>query len=110
MLKNGVASPLAIGTIPKIAAIPIKINNTMVITFTDANQNSDSAKNFTVNAFNKNITMAKIPLHIHTLIDGNQRCINSPAAVNSDPSATVQVNQYSHATVYPVLGPIYLAA
>ncbi len=34
----------------------------------------------------------------------------SPAAVNSDPNATVQVNQYKIATNNAVAGPIYRLA
>ncbi|MNT93756.1 hypothetical protein D3C72_2353020 [compost metagenome] len=93
-----------------MAAPPRIINNTIVSTLIEENQNSDSAKSLTVNELNTKIINANNALQIHTLTEGNQRCINNPAAVNSEPSATVQVNQYNQATVYPVAGPIYLAA
>ena len=37
---------------------------------------------------------------------GNHRCINSPAAVNSEASATAQFSQYSTAMVNAVPGPM----
>ena len=37
---------------------------------------------------------------------GNHRCINRPAAVNSEASATAQLSQYSTAMVKAVPGPM----
>lgn len=37
--------------------------------------------------------------HSHTGDCGNQYCMQNPAAVRLEPSATVQVSQYSQATV-----------
>ena len=37
---------------------------------------------------------------------GNHRCINSPAAVNSEASATAQFSQYRMAMVNAVPGPM----
>ena len=74
------------------------------------NQNSDSAKNLTETALSAKISAANTALHIQTEVSGNQRCINNPAAVNSEPSATAQVSQYSQATVNPVPGPMNLEA
>jgi hypothetical protein len=108
--NNGADCALIIGIKPTIAPAPRIMNITIANTLIDANQNSDSAKNLTVHAFNAKTKMANRALHIQTLIDGNHRCINKPAAVNSEPSATVQVSQYNQATVYPVPGPMYLAA
>ncbi len=50
--NNGADCALIIGMKPIIAAAPRIMNITIANTFIDANQNSDSAKNLTVHAFN----------------------------------------------------------
>lgn len=106
-VNNGAFLYPCIGMIPNIAKQPIAINKTIVITLILEKRNSASAKKRTEKAFNKNMNTMKRTLHIHTGVTGNQLFIIKPAAVNSDPSATVQVSQYSQAIVKPVPGPIY---
>jgi hypothetical protein len=58
----------------------------------------------------KKIKIIKAKLQSQTGVSGNHFCMISPAAVNSDPNATVQVNQYKIATNNAVAGPIYRLA
>ncbi len=44
--------------------------------------------------------------HTHVGECGNHRCMSSPAAVNSEASATAQLSQYSTAMVNAVPGPM----
>ena len=61
-------------------------------------------------ALRVNSTAAKTRHHTQTSTPGNHRCMRIPDAVNSDPSATTQHSQYSHAVANPVAGPIVRAA
>ncbi|MNQ71668.1 hypothetical protein D3C85_863490 [compost metagenome] len=90
---------------PRIAPPPIIKNTMTVTTLTRDNQNSVSANKRTEITLVRNTKPANSALQIHTGVSGNQRTIKIPAAVNSEPMATVQVSQYSQATVYPVPGP-----
>ncbi|MNL71829.1 hypothetical protein D3C87_1970490 [compost metagenome] len=77
----------------------------MVMTFTSENQNSPSAKKRVEITLRAKMTAQNTTHQTHTGTCGNQYCIQNPAAVKLEPSATVQVSQYNHATVYPVAGP-----
>ncbi|MOA69842.1 hypothetical protein D3C78_1982740 [compost metagenome] len=57
------------------------------------NQNSVSANRRTEITLVRNTTPANRALQIHTGVSGNQRVMRMPAAVNSEPMATVQVSQ-----------------
>ena len=78
------------------------MNAQMADTLIEANQNSASAKNRTDKAFKVKMRMMHAALHTHVGMFGNQRCMSRPAAVNSEPSATVQVSQYWIAITKPV--------
>src|SRR5699024_4079263 len=98
------------GMMPKIAKKPTTMNKTIAMTLILENQNSVSAKNLTERALEIKITAINNALHSQVGEPGNHCCMINPAAVNSEPNATVQVNQYKIATVKPVPGPIYLSA
>jgi hypothetical protein len=100
----------SIGINPSIADPPSTINKIIVIILIPENQNSVSANIFTEKELSKNIRIAKTALHIQTEVLGNHLCINSPEAVNSEPTVTTQVSQYIKPIVNPVAGPIYLVA
>lgn len=70
------------------------------------NQNSVSAKNRTDRALETKMTIMKSALQIQVGESGNYFCMIRPAAVNSEPRATVHVSQYKMATVNPVPGPM----
>lgn len=88
----------------------MRMNSTMAATLMKENQNSVSAKKRTESAFEVKITTMNRALQIHTGSAGEPFAQISPAAVNSDPNATVQVSQYRIATVKPVPGPMNLVA
>ncbi|MNJ81168.1 hypothetical protein D3C77_798410 [compost metagenome] len=71
----------------------------MVITLISENQNSLSAKKRVVMTLSRKMARQKIRHHNQTGDCGNQYCIQKPAAVRLEPNATVQVSQYSQATV-----------
>ncbi len=78
---------------PNIAAPPSTINATMVMTLISENQNSPSANSRVEKTFSPKITTQKTRHQTHTGTCGNQYCIQNPAAVKLEPSATVQVSQ-----------------
>ncbi|MOA09591.1 hypothetical protein D3C78_1294330 [compost metagenome] len=84
---------------PRIAPPPISRNTTTVSTLINDNQNSVSANKRTEITLVRNTTPANSALQIHTGVSGNHRVMRIPAAVNSEPIATVHVSQYSQATV-----------
>ena len=86
------------------------MNAQMANTLIEANQNSASAKSRTDKAFKVKMRMMHAALHTHVGLSGNQRCMSRPAAVNSEPSATVQVSQYWIAITKPVPGPMNFSA
>ncbi len=77
----------------------------MVITLIKENQNSPSANQRADTVFRPKISAQNSRHHGHAGVCGNQYCMQNAAAVRLEPSATVQVNQYNHATTYPVAGP-----
>ncbi len=83
---------------------------TIATTLMRENQNSVSPKTRAEIALRRNRMPANTRHHTQTATVGNQRCIRMPAAVNSEPSATTQHSQYSHAVVKPVAGLIDRAA
>ena len=93
LLSPGAAEPSAIGIKPKMAAPPRIIKATMVITLTSENQNSPSAKKRVEITLRPKITAQKTTHHVQTGTCGNQYCMQNPAAVKLDPSATVHVSQ-----------------
>lgn len=78
---------------PKMAAPPRIINAMMVITFTSENQNSPSAKKRVEMILRPKITAQNTTHQIQTGTCGNQYCMQKPAAVKLEPSATVHVSQ-----------------
>ncbi|MOA08088.1 hypothetical protein D3C78_1278270 [compost metagenome] len=99
LCRKGAGVPSFIGSRPNMAAPPRMINARMVTTLISENQNSLSAKKRVVTTLSRKIAAQKIKHHSHTGDCGNQYCMQKPAAVRLDPSATVQVSQYSQATV-----------
>ncbi len=83
----------AIGWKPSRAAPPSTMRATTATTFTRENQYSVSPKTRAEKAFTAKTTAAKTTHHTQTPTEGNQRCISSPHAVNSEPRATAQVSQ-----------------
>ncbi len=65
----------------------------MVMTLTRENQNSPSAKKRVEMTFRPKITTQKTTHQAQTGTWGNQYCMQKPAAVKLEPSATVQVSQ-----------------
>ncbi|MNE74382.1 hypothetical protein D3C80_1704590 [compost metagenome] len=82
-----------------MAPAPMAMKAITVSTLTSDSQNSVSANRRTDTTLLTSTVMANSALQIHTGVSGNQRTIRMPAAVNSEPMATVQVSQYSQATV-----------
>ena len=93
-----------------MASRPMMMNAQMANTLIEANQNSASAKNRTDRAFKVKMRMMHAALHTHVGLSGNHRCMSRPAAVNSEPRATVQVSQYWIAITKPVPGPMNFSA
>ena len=98
LCRNGAGVPSFIGSRPNMAAPPRMINARMVTTLISENQNSLSAKKRVVTTLSRKMAAQKIRHHSHTGDCGNQYCMQNPAAVRLEPSATVQVSQYSQAT------------
>ena len=76
-----------------MAAPPRIIKAMMVTTFTSENQNSPSAKKRVEMTLRPKISAQNRTHQIHTGTCGNQYCMQNPAAVKLEPSATVQVSQ-----------------
>ena len=95
---------------PKMASDPMTMNAQMANTLMEANQNSASAKKRTDKAFRVKMSVMHAALHTHVGLSGNHRCMSRPAAVNSEPRATVQVSQYWIAITKPVPGPMNFSA
>jgi len=98
------------GVKPKIAMPPRTMSATIASTLTRANQNSVSPNTRAEIALRVNRMAAKTTHHTHTSTFGNHRCMRIPDAVNSEPRATTQHSQYSHAVAKPVAGPMVRAA
>ncbi|MOA46032.1 hypothetical protein D3C78_1684930 [compost metagenome] len=84
---------------PRIAPPPTTRKAITASTLISDNQNSVSANDRTEMILLMNTANPNSALHIHTGVSGNQRTIRIPAAVNSEPMATVQVSQYIQATM-----------
>ena len=93
LLSPGAGAPSCIGIKPKIAAPPRMIKAMIVTTFTSENQNSPSAKKRVEMTFRPKIIAQNTTHQTQTGTCGNQYCIQNPAAVKLEPSATVQVSQ-----------------
>ncbi|MNB97555.1 hypothetical protein D3C75_447850 [compost metagenome] len=65
----------------------------MVMTFTSENQNSPSAKKRVEITLRTKMAAQNTTHQAQTGTCGNQYCMQNPAAVKLDPSATVQVSQ-----------------
>lgn len=87
-----------------IAALPNMINKMSTRTLTNEKKNSVSANILTEKKLVKKIKIIKSKPHDQIGILGSQFCMIRPAAVNSEPKAIVQVNQYKIATKKPVAG------
>src|SRR5574341_2017339 len=89
---------------PKIIKIP------SATIFVSDIQNSLTEKILISSILSNKIKTEKTAHHTQIGVCGNHFWRQTPIVINCEPSATVQVNQYSQATVKPRLGWIYFEA
>lgn len=108
--KNGLKWVWWIGMILKMTRIPRPRNTTSANTLINDIQNSLEENRFMLMMFNNKMMTVKIKLNPQTGMFGKYCCPMVERAINSEPSAIVQVNQYIHAVMKPTPGFMYLLA